>query len=61
MLHYKSWHSGSLPGGEPAYGSPAKALANQLDGTAWTSTGKPDAVAEVIPASAYEIRIGRAW
>jgi hypothetical protein len=51
----------SLPDGGRAYGSPAKALAKQLDGMAWISTGKPDAVAEVIPASAYEIRIGRAW
>jgi hypothetical protein len=38
MLHYKSWHSGSLPDGGRAYGSPAKALAKQLDVTAWTST-----------------------
>jgi hypothetical protein len=58
---YKSWHSGSLPDGGRAYGSPAKALANSLMARIGPRPGKPDAVAEVIPASAYETRIGRAW
>jgi hypothetical protein len=53
--------SGSLPGGGRAYGTPAKALPKQLNGTAWTCDPvNPDTVAEVIRAAAYEIDIGRA-